>query len=98
MTRTKKASYGQCPVCVSPILFPGLDGFKCSECGWLKTSEITIAIKKRTARVRSTKQDSTSAVVTHLSSSADECSSGGYPHAHLVQEVENPEIITCNSS
>jgi hypothetical protein len=82
MTRTKKAPYGQCPVCVSPIVYPGLDGFKCVECGWLKTSEIALIQKKRALLARSTKQSLTSnAGVVYPSSS-----------------VENPEIVTCNSS
>lgn len=56
-----KAPYGQCPVCVSPIVYPGLDGFKCSDCGWLKVTEVALIQRRRAAQARSTKQNFTSA-------------------------------------
>ncbi len=65
------SAYGQCPVCEAPIVYPGLDGFKCRDCGWLKVTEVALAIKKRaTALAKYTKQNSAKAVDTSPSLSS----------------------------
>jgi tRNA(Ile2) C34 agmatinyltransferase TiaS len=35
----KLSKYGVCHRCQSPIEIPGLDGFKCSKCGWMRRPE-----------------------------------------------------------
>jgi hypothetical protein len=63
------SNYGQCPVCEAPILYPGLDGFKCRDCGWLKVTEIALILKKRaTALAKYTKQNPPKAVDANPSS------------------------------
>jgi rubredoxin len=48
----KKAAdeYGSCPICTAPKEIPGLDGFKCVSCGWIKESEVQLLVKKRQAK------------------------------------------------
>lgn len=45
--QTLLARYGICAVCEAPVQYPGLDGYKCGVCGWIKVSEIALLLKKR---------------------------------------------------
>ncbi len=44
--RKKRFSYGLCAVCEAPVQYPGLCGYKCSSCGWVKMTEIAMLLKK----------------------------------------------------
>jgi hypothetical protein len=54
----KKASYGICSVCSTAIIYPGLDGYKCESCGWLKVSEVALTLKKAAALAERTQNKS----------------------------------------
>lgn len=53
--------YGICLVCDAEVQFPGLDGYKCSQCGWLKLTEISLILKKRAAQIKAKHKDLTRA-------------------------------------
>lgn len=50
--RTSKLfPWGHCPVCDGKVVYPGLDGFKCAGCGWLKNTEVEMLLRKQARKL-----------------------------------------------
>lgn len=53
---SKKSPYGKCPICEREVVIPGLCGYKCISCGWIKQFEIALLLKKQAKKI-ATKQE-----------------------------------------
>jgi DNA-directed RNA polymerase subunit RPC12/RpoP len=59
--KAKISDYGTCWECQSPVEIPGVDAFKCPQCGWKKATQKTVYKEsnnsQRRSRIKNTEGD-----------------------------------------